>query len=456
MAVSIAAFPQFLDSNGKPLSGGLVWTYAAGTTTPLTTYTSREGDIANSNPIVLDADGRGSIWLSTNVAYKLVLENAPIFPAAHGEVQDTVDDYYAGADPDQLQVAGVVPATGGTYTGLVNFNAGALFNGSAAQNESTLNSLGISSAQVHNLWMNSDFSINRRNLSSVSDGSYGPDRTVVLCETGSVGISIIQQPTDGIPYAMRMTQPDATPKRIGAAQIVEARNCLAYRGKNLVFVPKVRASVGTTIRAALVAWVGAANAPTRDVVNSWASGTYTAGNFFVANTLSIAVGAVSVSANTWTDIPVSSSSAGGVSVPSNMNNLYMLFWTESQVSQNVTLDASIMRCGLGTSSPLWTPPDAQVETERCKRYYQESIASARGTVANAGGFIDVPISWVEMLSPPSVNGQNGPGFAAANVTNDVLVGVTVFGARYSLTVGAANVDSFVVNRLFLLTSELGV
>ena len=69
---------QFFDNNGSPLSGGLLYTYAAGTTTPATTYTSLAGSTANTNPIVLDAAGRvqGAIWLTTGIAYKFILQTS--------------------------------------------------------------------------------------------------------------------------------------------------------------------------------------------------------------------------------------------------------------------------------------------------------------------------------------------------------------------------------------------
>jgi len=63
---------QFLDNNGVPLSGGKVYTYAAGTTTPLTTYTDYTGNTANSNPVILDSRGECSIWLGTS-SYKFRL-----------------------------------------------------------------------------------------------------------------------------------------------------------------------------------------------------------------------------------------------------------------------------------------------------------------------------------------------------------------------------------------------
>lgn len=69
---------QFFDDNGSPLSGGLIYTYQAGSSTPLATYTTNGGTIANSNPIVLDAAGRipQEIWLFTGYSYKFILKNA--------------------------------------------------------------------------------------------------------------------------------------------------------------------------------------------------------------------------------------------------------------------------------------------------------------------------------------------------------------------------------------------
>jgi hypothetical protein len=70
------AAAQFLDNNGNPLSGGKIFTYLAGTTTPEPTYTTIAGNVAHSNPIVLDSAGRvpgGQIWVNASSVYKFVL-----------------------------------------------------------------------------------------------------------------------------------------------------------------------------------------------------------------------------------------------------------------------------------------------------------------------------------------------------------------------------------------------
>ena len=70
---------QFFDNNGQPLSGGKIYTYAAGTTTPQASYTSALGITPHSNPIILDSAGRvpgGEIWLTDGLVYKFVIETS--------------------------------------------------------------------------------------------------------------------------------------------------------------------------------------------------------------------------------------------------------------------------------------------------------------------------------------------------------------------------------------------
>ena len=107
MSVNISpiggAAAQFFDNNGNPLSGGKLYTYAAGTTTPLAVYTTSAGNVAHTNPIILDSAGRvpgGQIWLTDGgVDYKFLLETSTnvlvgtfdnIPPAVSGNASDIV------------------------------------------------------------------------------------------------------------------------------------------------------------------------------------------------------------------------------------------------------------------------------------------------------------------------------------------------------------------------------
>lgn len=67
---------QFFDANGLPLAGGKVYTYAAGTTSPITTYVDAGGVTTNTNPIILDSRGMANIWLRSSASYKYVIYDA--------------------------------------------------------------------------------------------------------------------------------------------------------------------------------------------------------------------------------------------------------------------------------------------------------------------------------------------------------------------------------------------
>ena len=70
---------QFFTNTGSVLTGGKIYTYLAGTTTPASTYTTNSGSTARTNPIILDSAGRvpdgGEIWV-TSAQYKFVLKSS--------------------------------------------------------------------------------------------------------------------------------------------------------------------------------------------------------------------------------------------------------------------------------------------------------------------------------------------------------------------------------------------
>jgi hypothetical protein len=66
---------QFFNAQGQPLAGGKLYTYAAGTTTPASTYQDQALTIKNENPIPLDSTGSCMIWLDPAKSYKFVLKS---------------------------------------------------------------------------------------------------------------------------------------------------------------------------------------------------------------------------------------------------------------------------------------------------------------------------------------------------------------------------------------------
>jgi hypothetical protein len=75
----------FNPTTGRPLVGGQLFTYAAGTSTPKTTWQDAAGTIPNTNPITLDSTGSALVYWDGS--YKIVLKDAL------GNTIYTVDGY---------------------------------------------------------------------------------------------------------------------------------------------------------------------------------------------------------------------------------------------------------------------------------------------------------------------------------------------------------------------------
>jgi len=67
---------QFFDSDGDPLTGGLIYTYQVGTTTAKATYTSASADTEQANPIVLNSRGEADSDIYGDGYYKIVLKTS--------------------------------------------------------------------------------------------------------------------------------------------------------------------------------------------------------------------------------------------------------------------------------------------------------------------------------------------------------------------------------------------
>ena len=65
----------FITGTNRPLAGGLMYTYLAGTTTPAKTYSDDTGT-ENTNPIQLNSDGECDLYLDDSVSYRIILKNS--------------------------------------------------------------------------------------------------------------------------------------------------------------------------------------------------------------------------------------------------------------------------------------------------------------------------------------------------------------------------------------------
>ena len=113
---------QFLDANGAPLAGGKVYTYQAGTTTPLATYTTAGGTTPNANSVILDARGEADIWYAPGVSYKVVLRtsaDALIWTVDNIAMSGSM----ATQNADSVNITGGTIGSGVTFAGSITGTA---------------------------------------------------------------------------------------------------------------------------------------------------------------------------------------------------------------------------------------------------------------------------------------------------------------------------------------------
>lgn len=101
----------FVNPNtGVACAGCKLYTYAAGTTTPIATYVDSTGTSVNTNPVILDASGAGNIWLAA-LAYKFILKdpnNSTIW---------TVDNLPGNQFLNGITLTAALTGTGFTFSG---------------------------------------------------------------------------------------------------------------------------------------------------------------------------------------------------------------------------------------------------------------------------------------------------------------------------------------------------
>lgn len=109
---------QQVDSNGAPLSGGLIYTYLAGSTTPAPTYTDNTGATPQANPIVLNTLGRPAspIWLTDGVSHKFILTSSA------GVQQWTIENITGVSSSTPTQDEWVLQSTVPTYISATQFS----------------------------------------------------------------------------------------------------------------------------------------------------------------------------------------------------------------------------------------------------------------------------------------------------------------------------------------------
>lgn len=101
---------QFFDNSGNVLTGGKIYTYLAGTTSPAATYTTSAGNIFQPNPIILNASGRvpgsGEIWLTDGLIYKFVLTDSnDVLIATYDNITGINSNFVNFTNQQEIQTA---------------------------------------------------------------------------------------------------------------------------------------------------------------------------------------------------------------------------------------------------------------------------------------------------------------------------------------------------------------
>lgn len=245
--------------------------------------------------------------------------------------------------------------------------------------------------------------IQRGNGITVADGAYGADGWIGLNETGNTTFAVAANVADNLPFQMRWTQPDVSSKKVGAVCFIGSTESVALRSRLVTLMANLRSTASITARYAILEWIGTANAPTRDVVNDWSSGSFTAGGFFVAANFNVlTTGSVALTANTnkITD-PLYAH------VGSSCNNLAIAFWTDTALATNgyLQLAADLYP---GFERPLTRRRGVTEELHRCGAFYQSKPIRA------INGKIFVHTTPVMVKTPTAAATV---GTTSANVTN---------------------------------------
>ena len=310
-----------------------------------------------------------------------------------GTVGQVVQSNGAGADPSYASLAGTGDVTAASAFGTDNrlirsdgAGKGVQSTGIAADDSNNIT--GVASinsgalAGFRNVLINGGMAINQRQASSNADDTFAHDRWNILTQTGTVAASTQTLIESGWTHAMRITQSQASAQRFGVEQMVEALASQPMRGSAVTLSARVRMSASTTLRYAVLEWTGTADTITSDVVLDWTTATLTAGNFFLASNLTVtATGSTALTANTAATVSLSTT------LGTSVNNVIVLFWTDSTQAQNVTLDIGNVQLEVGaTATPFERRPFA-TEFALCQRYFFKSYepGTAPGTATTTTG-----------------------------------------------------------------------
>jgi hypothetical protein len=117
-ALMPAARQQYFDNNGRPLTGGKLYTFGAGTSNPKATFTDAAGTVAQTNPIILNTRGEPDSPIYWDGAYRLELRDR------FGNLVYSADNY----NSDPMNLLGLLQAGGAAKVGYGNDTVGSVLD----------------------------------------------------------------------------------------------------------------------------------------------------------------------------------------------------------------------------------------------------------------------------------------------------------------------------------------
>ena len=375
-------YVQFFDDNGNPLSGGKLYTYDAGTTTPKTTWTTSAETTPNANPVVLDSAGRATVFL--NGSYRFDLKTS-----ADVLIRSTDNVTSFAALTSNIPNSQLAVMAANTIKG--NNNGGTSVPIDLTVNQAaTMLVANNSFTPFRNRLINGRMGIDQRNagaaqtITAAAALAYTVDRWYAYC----TGANVTGQRVAGTApndFNYRFTGA-ASVTKIGFAQRIEAASCQDLAGTTATLSVDLANSLLTTVT--WTAWY----ANTIDTFGTLASPTRTlisTGNFTVTSTLT----------RYSTNITVPGAATTGIEVE---------FSVAAQTSGTFTIGRAQLEAG-AVATPF-EHNDFAINLLRCQRYCLSSGAGQyfgqANSVSATGLTIYIPTP-VSMRSLPSVTGFSG-------------------------------------------------
>ena len=295
-----------------------------------------------------------------------------------------------------------------------------------------------------NALINGSMRVAQRGTSFTSTGSANNDDVYVLDRWNllSDGNDIVDvtQATDapaGALFSMGLDV-ETVNKKFGVLQIIEQKNCADLIGQTVVLSAYLKVTNATRldkIKMAIVAWDGAADTVTSDIVSAW--GVDGTNPTLVANW---------TYENTPADLGVTTSwarySVSAVVDTASAKNIGVFIWSDNVTDTDLgdILYVANAKLELGSSPTAFQTPSIVEELDECLRYYMRLTSSGTGTRIANGTALTTTNSAIlfpnlRLRTTPTIAGTAGLTVADGGATPTVTA-LTLNWSGSTLQVGA--------------------